>query len=103
MTTWRIDIRQLKRLKWAGGTAWIARHLVGALEGVGVVAAELTGGRELYVVVDHRLVVLIDEACSGDAKPPLPHNIGHWLSTAPGMVYVESAEPVLGARLRLEA
>ncbi|WP_434589658.1 hypothetical protein [Streptomyces sp. A5-4] len=65
--------------------------------------AELLVSHELDVVVDHRLVGLLDEACAAGERPPSPHTLGHWLSTTPGMVYLESDEDILGARLRLEA
>lgn len=64
--------------------------------------AKVMDSKELHVIVDYRLVGLVDEACTGVPKPPSPSTLGHWLSTAPGNVYLESSGVVLGAGMRLE-
>lgn len=64
--------------------------------------SRLVDEKELRVIVDYRLVGLVDEASDGVAKPPPPHTLGQWFATAPGNVYFESPDTVLGALLRLE-
>jgi hypothetical protein len=64
--------------------------------------ARLVGEKDLSVIVDYRLVGLLDEASSDGPKPPAPHTVGHWLSTTPGNVYIESVDTVLGAEMRLQ-
>jgi hypothetical protein len=64
--------------------------------------AQLKDEKELHVIVDYRLVGLVDEACTGVEKPSAPHKLDHWLSTTTGNLYLESSDAVLGARMRLQ-
>jgi hypothetical protein len=64
--------------------------------------AQLVDQKDLYVIVDYHLVGLLDEASSDGPKPPAPHTLGHWLSTTPGNVYLETDDTVLGADMRLQ-
>jgi len=64
---------------------------------------ELIQAQDVDVSVDHHLVGLVDAASTSGERPPAPHTTGHWLATAPGMVYVESDEDVISARIRVEA
>jgi len=64
--------------------------------------AKLIDGKELNVIVDYRLVGLVDEASDGEPKPPSPGSLGRWFATAPGNIYFESPIPASGANMRLE-
>jgi hypothetical protein len=66
-------------------------------------AATLLAETELEVVVDHRLLGVVDEGQAEGERPASPHSVGHWFAIAPGKLYVESTGDVIGARLRLEA
>lgn len=65
--------------------------------------APLQTRREIDVVVDHRLVGLVDQAADRTTPTPAPHSWGGWFSVGPGAVYLESDEDILYARLLLEA
>jgi hypothetical protein len=62
-----------------------------------------TGFAEIEVIVDHRLVGIVDEQCHGDEKPPSPHTLGDWIAVTPGNIYLECVgEEVVGASMRFE-
>lgn len=66
--------------------------------------AAMTESAEVYVDVDYRLVGLVDDSCDGETKPPSPHKLDHWISTARGNVYIENIDDVevLGGPMRFE-
>ncbi|MEV4351314.1 hypothetical protein AB0J83_43210 [Actinoplanes sp. NPDC049596] len=64
---------------------------------------ERTNFEDVDVIVDHRLVGIVDEASDGGEKPPSPHTLGDWIAVTPGNIYLECpGEEVLGAAVRFE-
>jgi len=62
----------------------------------------LTDTADLRVTVMYRLLGLNDQASAGQATPPTPHQVGHWLSMSHGHLLIEAPDPEPAARLRLE-
>ncbi len=67
--------------------------------------ATLINSNEVQVVVDYRLVGLLDVTCDDGGKPPSPHTLGHWIATTHGNVSIEDIDerPAVSGPMRLEA
>jgi hypothetical protein len=65
--------------------------------------ATIVASQELDINVDHRLFGLVDEEGQLGDRPPGPRTLGSFVSSNATMLYVDSGEDILGARLRLEA